>query len=372
MKTVCRFAALAIMTVGTTFPLVGPPEADAAGACPARPTSSSWSWRTAPTTTSSEQSAPYINALASTGAVFTDSHAITHPSQPNYLALFSGATQGVKDDLTTEPSTILGILETGACMNDVATTQPLIGRRILVTGAATGIGTATARALTAAGAAVVATHHESPIPDGLESLTWLHCDARSKESVRDVVDGAVAAMGGLDVLIANAGGWRPSTPADLTEDELDLMFDMNVKSTVFSNQVAFEHMKDHGGGRIVNLGSSEGVRGNPLAPHYAIAKAAIHAWTRSAAGAWGAFGVTVNAVAPAVESRGAERYRENLGPDGAEMLSAQLQMMMPVRGALGDAFEDLGPLMVFLSSEGSRFITGQLIAVDGGLMMLGA
>jgi len=128
-----------------------------------------------------------------------------------------------------------------------------------------------------------------------------------------------------------AGTWRPGTPESLSDDEFDLVLDANLRSTVLANQAAFERMR-HNGGQIINLGSGEGVRGNPLAPHYAVAKAGVHAWTRSVAAAWGRFGVTVNALAPAVGTAGAERLWGHLGQERAAAFKESLRTTMPLRG----------------------------------------
>jgi 3-oxoacyl-[acyl-carrier protein] reductase len=248
----------------------------------------------------------------------------------------------------------------------------LAGRRAVVTGAATGIGAAAVTAFRDAGAQVVAFFHETPPPERLSSqCAWVRCDTRDRSSVDAAFEAATAELGGLDVLLAAAGVWRPATPETLSEEELDLVLDTNLRSTVLTNQAAFTRMRD-GGGSIINLGSGEAVRGNPAAPHYAAAKAAVQAWTRSAAAAWGRHDVRVNALAPAVHTPGAERLFAHIGPQGVAGLEQHLRMSMPIRGQLGDPAQDLGPVMVFLASSAARFVTGQLIAVDGGLLMLGA
>ncbi|WP_308015031.1 SDR family NAD(P)-dependent oxidoreductase [Nocardia coffeae] len=248
----------------------------------------------------------------------------------------------------------------------------LAGRRIIVSGAATGIGAAAVACFTEAGAQVVGLFHHTRPSDELErSCAWVQCDARDRGSVEDAFDAAVQILGGLDVLLHAAGVWRPSTPETLTEDELTLVLDANLRTTVLTNQAAFARMRD-GGGQIVNLGSGEAIRGNPMAPHYAAAKAGVQAWTRSAATAWGPHGVTVNALAPAMATPGAERLWEHLGPDAATAFRDRLRQTMPLRGELGDPRADLGPVMVFLAGSGARFMTGQLLAVNGGLQMLGA
>ncbi|MFJ3776732.1 SDR family NAD(P)-dependent oxidoreductase [Streptomyces sp. NPDC090075] len=253
-------------------------------------------------------------------------------------------------------------------------TEPrmLSGRRILVTGAAGGIGAAAVSVFLSAGARVVGLFHSSPPPDELrDRCDWLSCDVRSRASVDAAFAAASSLLGGLDVLLNAAGNWRAGVPESLSGDEFDAVLDVNLRSTVFANQAAFEHMR-HAGGQIINLGSGEGVRGNPLAPHYAVAKAGVHAWTRSVASAWGRHGITVNALAPAVRTAGADRLWEHLGTEGAAQFKQSLRTAMPLRGELGDPEADLGPVMVFLASPGARFMTGQLIAVNGGIQMLGA
>jgi NAD(P)-dependent dehydrogenase (short-subunit alcohol dehydrogenase family) len=183
------------------------------------------------------------------------------------------------------------------------------------------------------------------------------------------VRGAVEALGGLDVLVAAAGLWHPGVPGQIEAADVRRVMDVNFTSTVLTNQAAAAVMT---GGRIINFGSSEAVLGSPMSAIYAASKAAVATWTRSAAKCWAAQGITVNALAPAVETPGAERLRNFLGPDLAPVIERQLQMTIPLGGKLGDPTTDLGPVLVFLAGDGSRFITGQLIAVDGGLMMLGA
>jgi 3-oxoacyl-[acyl-carrier protein] reductase len=253
----------------------------------------------------------------------------------------------------------------------------LAGRRVLVTGAASGIGAAAVEVLAAEGATVTATYHRTPAPGRLaESAAWIQCDFRAQAEADRGVDQAVAIMGGLDVLIHAAGSWGPGIPGELSEDNLESMFSTNVKATVYANQAAFRNMISRGG-RIVNFGSSEGVSGMPFSASYSMAKGAVHSWTRSAAKAWGKHAITVNAVVPAVETPGADRFRAFLGPQAAAAMTEQTAPRFSVAsslgpGQLGDPVRDLGPVLVFLASEGSRFITGQLLSVSGGLVMLGA
>ncbi|HEY9304776.1 MAG TPA: SDR family oxidoreductase [Mycobacterium sp.] len=248
--------------------------------------------------------------------------------------------------------------------------SPLAGRRILITGGATGIGAAAVRVLHDAGARVVATYHRTAPADDTASVTWLQCDVRDSGAVDMAFGDAVAELGGLDVLVNAAGLWQAGVPGHISGDEIDFLLATNVKGTILTNQAAHEVMRGSGG-QIINFGSSEAVMGSPIAAVYSATKGAVQAWTRSAAKAWGADRVTVNALAPAVQTPGSARFREFLGPDAAAFMDQQMKLAIPLGGKLGDPAADLGPVLVFLASEGAAFITGQLIPVDGGLAMVG-
>src|ERR1700733_5505072 len=249
--------------------------------------------------------------------------------------------------------------------------QPsLAGRRILVTGGATGIGAAAVRVLHAAGARLAATYHNTAPADDAPAVTWVQCDVRDADSVDAAFGNTVRELGGIDVLVNAAGLWQPGVPGSITSDEIDFLLATNVKATILTNQAAHAVMRENGG-QIVNFGSAEAVMGSPISAVYAATKGAVQAWTRSAAKAWGADRVTVNALAPAVQTPGADRLREFLGPDVAALIDQQMKLSIPLGGKLGDPTSDLGPVLVFLAGEGAGFITGQLIPVDGGLAMVG-
>jgi 3-oxoacyl-[acyl-carrier protein] reductase len=250
-------------------------------------------------------------------------------------------------------------------------TQPLQGRRILVTGGATGIGAAAVQVLSEAEAAVVATYHQTT-PPGRAGVSWVQCDVRDSAAVDDMVRRAAETLGGLDVLLHAAGLWQPGIPGQITGDDIDFLVDTNLKATIFTNQAAYAVMRKDGGGRIINFGSGEAVMGSPISAVYAATKGAVTAWTRSIARAWAAEKVSAIALAPAVQTPGADRLREFLGPEAADFIDERIKATIPLGGALGDPVNDLGPTLVFMCGEGSRFINGQLIAVDGGLVMLGA
>ncbi|AFJ34751.1 MULTISPECIES: SDR family NAD(P)-dependent oxidoreductase [Mycobacterium] len=243
-------------------------------------------------------------------------------------------------------------------------------RRVLVTGAATGIGAAIVDVFLNSGADVVATFHETPAPEHSQA-TWLRCDVTNVNSVNETVDAAAAEMGGLDAVIHAAGLWLPGIAGAITDADIDRLVSINVRGTIHVNQAAHRIMQGSPG-RIINFGSAEAVMGSPISAVYAATKGAVHAWTRSAAKAWANDRITVNAVAPAMQTPGADRLRTFLGPEGAAFMDDQMKLAIPLGGTLGDPARDLCPLLVFLAGEGSAFITGQLLAVDGGLVMLGA
>jgi 3-oxoacyl-[acyl-carrier protein] reductase len=248
--------------------------------------------------------------------------------------------------------------------------SPLTGRRILITGGATGIGAAAVRVLHEAGARVVATYHRTAPAGDVAPVVWLQCDVRDAQAVESTFCTAVEELGGLDVLVNAAGLWQAGVPGHITSDEIDFLLATNVKGTILTNQAAHAVMRGSGG-RIINFGSAEAVMGSPIAAVYSATKGAVQAWTRSAAKAWGADRVTVNALAPAVQTPGADRFRDFLGPDAAAFMDQQMKLSIPLGGKLGDPTSDLGPVLVFLAGDGAGFITGQLIPVDGGLAMVG-
>ena len=155
-------------------------------------------------------------------------------------------------------------------------------------------------------------HHTAP--PAHSDATWLQCDATDPASVDETTRAAVDALHGLDVLVHAAGLWHPGVPGQIGIDDIRHVMDTNFTSTVLTNQAAAAVMGPTGG-RIINFGSSEGVMGSPMSAIYAASKSAVASWTRSAAKCWASQGITVNALAPAVETPGAQRLRDFLGPD---------------------------------------------------------
>ena len=116
--------------------------------------------------------------------------------------------------------------------------SPLTGRRILITGGATGIGAAAVGVLHEAGARVVATYHRTDPPGDAAPVVWLQCDVRDAESVESTFCTAVEELGGLDVLVNAAGLWQAGVPGHISSDDIDFLLATNVKGTILTNQAA--------------------------------------------------------------------------------------------------------------------------------------
>lgn len=251
------------------------------------------------------------------------------------------------------------------------------GKRVIVTGSASGIGASAVKALTQAGAKVAALDLADEAGKSVASdasaagpgeAHYFSCDVSRRQQVDEVFDAAVERIGGLDALVNIAGVERKSPAESITEDEWDLMFDVNARGTLNTNQAAFVHLREHGG-RIINFASAAGVMGVPGLAHYSAAKAAVLGWTRTAAKEWGKYGITVNAVAPAMWTPMYEKFRARL--DAAQLAAhdAMMAQQVPLGGCLGDPDRSMAPVLLFLVSDGANFITGQTLAVDGGLMI---
>ena len=251
----------------------------------------------------------------------------------------------------------------------------LEGKRIIVTGSARGMGSATLRAYVREGAHVIGmdvtddtgvevSNEASKVGPG--KAGYMHVDVSDKNSVETAFSNAVAEMGGLDVLAHPAAIQRSSDASDVTVEDWDLMFSVNVRGTMLTNQAAARYMKESGGGSILNFGSISGQRPEPGAAAYSAAKGAVHSWTRTAAGTWGKDKIRVNAILPAMATPMYEEAMATMTEDDKTASYWLNHQSIAMGQKYGDPDEDLGPVMVFLAGDGSRFITGQMIPVDGG------
>jgi NAD(P)-dependent dehydrogenase (short-subunit alcohol dehydrogenase family) len=246
------------------------------------------------------------------------------------------------------------------------------GKRVLVTGASSGLGAHFARLLAGQGAHVVAAARRL---DRLEDLalacaglpgtvTPLSLDVGSVAAIEAGLGEAARAMGGLDVLINNAGIAEPERAMDLSEAQWDAHLDINLKGCFFAAQAAARIMAEQkSGGAIVNIASILGERVAISVAPYAAAKAGLVQLTKALALEWARHGVRVNALAPGY-------VVTDLNRDFFETESGQaLIKRIPMRRAA--ELSDLDGPFLLLCADASRFMTGAVVAVDGGHLVSG-
>jgi NAD(P)-dependent dehydrogenase (short-subunit alcohol dehydrogenase family) len=244
----------------------------------------------------------------------------------------------------------------------------LIGKTVLITGALTGIGRATAFAFAREGSTlVVAGRHDDAgiaLANELRALgveaEFIRADVRREEDVRSLVDKTVARFGRLDVAVNNAGTeGKPGPVTEQTPDSYAAMFDTNVLGTLLSLKHELRVMQPQGSGSIVNISSTMGERGAANLSLYTASKHAVEGLTKSTALEAAAFGVRVNAVAPGPTETG---MLDRL--TGTPEKKSAFFAAVPLKR--GGKPEEIADAIVFLASEKASFITGQIVRINGG------
>jgi 2-deoxy-D-gluconate 3-dehydrogenase len=247
-------------------------------------------------------------------------------------------------------------------------TFKLDGKVALVTGASAGLGAAIAVALGEAGADVVC-HGNSRAPDATcESIARLdrralaiRGDLIKRDMPRKLIETTVAELGGIDILINNAGTIRRAAAVEYAEEDWDAVIQVNLSSVFRLSQLAGEHMIQRGRGKIVNIASLLSFQGGVTVPAYAASKGGVAQLTKALANEWAAKGINVNAIAP-----GYIRTDNTLALQRDETRNRQILERIPA-GRWGDP-NDVAGAAVFLSSSASDFVHGHLLVVDGGWM----
>lgn len=246
----------------------------------------------------------------------------------------------------------------------------LAGRKVIVTGGASGMGAGTVRGFTQLGARVVSLDINAAAGEPLAKeagAEFFVCDVTSAESVESATRSAVEALGGLDVLI-NAAGIAPFGSAVETSVSIwEKTMAVNATGTFLTNTAAFPYLKDRGG-RVINFASSAGIIGFPTKAAYSASKGAVVAWTRTLALEWASYAITVNAIAPAIWTPMYDLTRSEMSPEELTAHDAAVARTIPLGGRLGDIERDFLPVIAFVASPASRFMTGQMFAADGGLL----
>ena len=241
----------------------------------------------------------------------------------------------------------------------------LTGKVALVTGANTGIGQAIAVALAGAGADVAVAGRSEPAETldliaatGRKSLN-ISADLSSIEPVERIVAEVVAGLGRIDILVNNAGIIRRNDLAVFTEEDWDAVVDTNLKSLFFLSQAAARRMTAQGSGKIINIASLLSFQGGIRVPSYAAAKSGVAGVTRAMANELAAHGVQVNAIAPGYIST-----NNTAALQADETRNRQILERIPA-GRWGRP-DDIAGTAVFLASGAADYVTGQVLAVDGG------
>jgi NAD(P)-dependent dehydrogenase (short-subunit alcohol dehydrogenase family) len=254
----------------------------------------------------------------------------------------------------------------------------LAGRNVLITGASRGIGRAIAQRFAAEGATLFLTATDATLLEQTRVLAeahgarvTLHCaDLGDGDAAQTMVDAAVAALGGIDVLVNNAGVYKAARLVDTSAEDFDRVMRVNVYGAFFVMQRVLQHMLPRGRGKVVNIASTAGKWGSMNQSAYNASKHAVVGLTRCAALEMGAHGIQVNAICPGfVQTDMLQAFRAHgdlLGLPFEKVMEAAVARV-PIRRFLQP--QEVAALAVYLASAESDGMTGQTLLLDGGMLM---
>jgi len=253
----------------------------------------------------------------------------------------------------------------------------LEGKVALITGGSRGMGEATAYVFARAGADVAVTSRKLPdlekVADeirelGRKSLAVATHIGRM-DQLQPLVDRVVAEFGKIDILVNNAGTNFFMPAIDMTEDGWDAVINLDLKGLFFLSQAVARVMKEHGGGKIINISSVSGYKPQVPTGHYSIAKVGVIMATKVMAREWAEYNIRVNCIAPgAIETRLYNAIFDLLPEEEAKVRKAEAAKRIPM-GRVGEPRE-IADAVLFLASDASSYVTGQTFAVDGGSLLL--
>ena len=241
----------------------------------------------------------------------------------------------------------------------------LSGQVAIVTGANTGIGQGLAVALAEAGADIAlvgrtpADETAKMVEEHGRRAIIIRADLSTIAPVQEIVERTIAELGGLDILINNAGTIRRNDSLDFSEEDWDAVIDTNLKSLFFLCQAAARHMVQRGRGKIINIASMLSFQGGIRVPSYTASKSGVAGLTKLLANEWAASGINVNAIAP-----GYIATNNTAALQADETRNRQILERIPA-GRWGQP-SDLAGAAVFLASSASDYVQGHILAVDGG------
>ena len=255
----------------------------------------------------------------------------------------------------------------------------LSGKGAIVTGGGMGIGRAIVTRLAEAGAAVMIVDIDMDaagkvvqrVKEKGGKAEAIKADIRSLADAKKVAEVTVQAFGSLDILVNNAGIYPISNALETTEELWDRTLDINLKGTFFFSQAAAREMvKAKHGGRIINMASIDAVHPMGEVSHYNASKGGVLSLTKALALEWGPHGIIVNAVAPGtIWTPGSEKLRveqEAAGKNPLELLK-KFETRWPL-GRPGEP-DDIAKVVLFYASEAANYVTGTMLAVDGGYLL---
>ena len=241
----------------------------------------------------------------------------------------------------------------------------ITGKIALVTGSTRGIGKAIAIALENAGAHVVCISRTAKdvqaVADSLSNASSAACDVSSSESFTELVKSIVEDKGRMDILVNNAGITRDSLILRMKEDDWDLVMDINLKGAFNGIKAVMRSMMKQKSGRIINISSVVGLTGNAGQANYAASKAGLIGLTKSTAKELSSRGITVNCIAPGY-------IATDMTDELSDAVKENLNKQIPL-GRIGSP-DDIAHMALYLASDEAGYITGQTIAVDGGIVMV--
>lgn len=240
----------------------------------------------------------------------------------------------------------------------------LAGKVAVVTGGGRGIGLGITQRFLEEGARVAVIQRTPPEDRSVrDEAVYIQADLARPDDIAKAIDATFKQFGGLDILVNNAGIMFEKTVEEMSEADWDQMMAINLKAPFLLTKRAMPFLRRHHRGSIINIGSIEGLASNPGHPAYSASKAGIHGFTAAVAVDHGRDGVRCNAIAPGwINSDLSETYIENMQDSGR--VRRELLAMHPA-GRLGEP-RDVGNLAVWLASDESSFVTGQVYVVDGG------